>query len=94
MIAPMSQLAYGIVAAVLLYLALRVAQMKRTGMPFLIAYPLFVLIFAGGGIALFIGFSWGAVLLGLGREASLAYSYGLTAIGLFVLWRIARRVIG
>lgn len=94
MIAPMSQLVYGIVAAVLLYLALRVAQMKRAGMPFLIAYPLFVVILMGGGVALFVGFSWGAVLLDLGHEASLAYTYGLTALGLFVLWRIARRVIG
>ncbi|MBL9096495.1 MAG: hypothetical protein JNK07_06160 [Alphaproteobacteria bacterium] len=82
------------VGAVLLYLALRVVQMKRPSMPFLIAYPLFVVILLGGGVALFVGFSWGAVLLDLGHEASLAYSYGLTALGLFVLWRVARRVIG
>ena len=82
------------VGAVLLYLALRVVQMKRPSMPFLIAYPLFVVILLGGGVALFVGFSWGAVLLALGHEASLAYSYGLTALGLFVLWRVARRVIG
>lgn len=94
MVATMSQFAYGIAAAVLLYLVLRVAQMKRAGMPFLIAYPLFVLILVGGGVALFVGFGWGAVALGLGREASLAYTFGLTAVGLFVLWRIARRVIG
>ncbi len=82
------------VGAVLLYLALRVVQMKRPSMPFLIAYPLFVVILLGGGVALFVGFSWGAVLLDLGHEASLAYTYGLTALGLFVLWRVARRVIG
>lgn len=90
----MQYLVYIMAGAVLLYLALRVVQMKRESMPFLIAYPLFVLIFAGGGMALFVGFSWGAVLLDLGHEASLAYTYGLTALGLFVLWRIARRVIG
>lgn len=89
----MSQMVYLLAPLVLLYLALRVVQMKREGMPFLIAYPLFVLIFAGGGMALFVGFGWGATVLGLGREASLAYTYGLTAIGLVVLWRVARRVI-
>lgn len=90
----MQYLVYIMAGAVLLYLALRVVQMKRESLPFLIAYPLFVLIFVGGGMALFVGFGWGASALGFGREASLAYTYGLTALGLFVLWRIARRIIG
>ena len=83
-------LAVGVLA---LYLALRVVQMKRPSMPFIVAYPLFVLIFVGGATALFIGASNAAVALRLEREFALAFTYGLTVVALFVLWRIARRLI-
>jgi hypothetical protein len=92
MMVSMSLIAWLAVAALLLYFALRVAQMKRS-MPFLIAYPLFVLILVGGGIAVFIGMSWVAAFLGLGKEAALGTVYGVTALSLFVLWRLARRAI-
>lgn len=88
----MSQLAWGALAALLLYFALRVATMKRS-MPFVFAYPVFVFILLGGGIAVFIGASWGAVWLGLAREAALIAVFGVTAVSLFLLWWLARRAI-
>lgn len=88
----MTQIAWAAVAALLLYFALRVAQMKRS-LPFLIAYPLFVLILVGGGIALFVGTSWVAAMMKLGKEAALIAIYGVTVLGLFVLWWLARRAI-
>lgn len=88
----MSQLAWGALAALLLYFALRVATMKRS-MPFVFAYPLFVLILLGGGIAVFLGASWAAVWLGLAREPALVAIFGVTAVSLFLLWWLARRVI-
>ena len=88
----MTQIAWAAVGALLLYFALRVAQMKRS-LPFLIAYPLFVLILVGGGIAVFIGTSWAATLLGLSREAGLIAIYGVTALSLFALWFLARWAI-
>lgn len=91
----MSQLALVIGAALLVYLALRVVKIKRASLPFLIAYPVFVLIFVGGGAALFIGLSHAAVALGYGAKdpAALMAIYGGTALGLLVLSWVARRVI-
>ena len=78
----------------LVYFALRVVQMKRPAMPFVVAYPLFVLILVGGGVAIFIGMSWVAVLLRLPHEVALGAIYGVTAVSLFGLWWAARRAIG
>lgn len=83
-------IAVGVLA---LYLALRVVQIKRQSIPFIVAYPLFVLIFVGGGTAIFVGATNAAAVLQLGRELALAFSYGLTLVALFLLWRIARRMI-
>jgi hypothetical protein len=88
----MTQITWAAVGALLLYFALRVAQMKRS-LPFLIAYPLFVLILVGGGIAVFVGTSWIAVILNLGKEAALIAVYGVTVLSLFVLWWLARWAI-
>ncbi len=81
------------VGVLALYLALRVVQMKRQSMPFVVAYPLFVMIFVGGAVAIFVGASNAAAVLRLEREFALAFSYGLTIVALFLLWRIARRLI-
>lgn len=83
-------------AALLVYLALRVAQMKRRSLPFLIAYPLFVLIFLGGGLATFVGMSHVAARLGLSAEdpAAMALVFGTTGLALLALSWIARRAIG
>lgn len=83
-------IAVGVLA---LYLALRVVQIKRQSIPFIVAYPLFVLIFVGGGTAIFVAATNAAVVLQLQRELALAFSYGLTLVALFLLWRIARRMI-
>lgn len=88
----MSQFAWGAVAALLLYFALRVATMKRS-MPFVFAYPLFVLILLGGGIALFVATSWALVFFPVEREVALIAIFGVTAVGLFPLWWLARRAI-
>jgi hypothetical protein len=95
-LAAMSQIALVVGAALLVYLALRVVQIKRPSLPFLIAYPAFVLIFAGGGVALFIGLSHAAARLGYGSEdpAAMVAIFGGTALGLLVLSWIARRAIG
>lgn len=90
----MSQVVLIALGALLIYFALRVVQMKRSGLSFFLAYPMFVLILVGGGVAVFVGTSWIAVLLGLGKEASLAAIYGVTALSLFLLWWLARRAIG
>jgi hypothetical protein len=84
---------WGAVGALALYLALRVLQVKRPSMPFVLAYPLFVLIFAGGGVAIFVVAGHSAAALRLERELALAFTYGLTTVALFLLWRIARRLI-
>jgi hypothetical protein len=81
------------IGALALYLLLRVVQMKRRSLPFIVAYPVFVLVFVGGGIAIFVGASHTAVVLRLGHEVALAFVYGLTLLALFPLWRIARRLI-
>ncbi len=83
-------IAVGVLA---LYLALRVVQIKRQSIPFIVAYPLFALIFVGGGTAIFVGATNAAVALQLPRDLALAFSYGLTVVALFFLWRIARRII-
>lgn len=95
-LAAMSQLVPVVAAALLVYLALRVVQIKRPSLPFVAAYPAFVLIFAGGGVALFIGLSNLAVRLGYGAEdpAAMVGVFGGTALGLWVLSWIARRAIG
>jgi hypothetical protein len=91
----MSQIALVIGVALLAYLALRVVQIKRASLPFLIAYPIFLLIFVGGGVALFIGLSHGVAALGYTGEhpVGLAAIYGGTALGLLFLGWMARRVI-
>lgn len=53
----MTQFALVALVALALYFALRVARIKRPSMPFLVAYPLFVLILVGGGVAVFVGAS-------------------------------------
>jgi multisubunit Na+/H+ antiporter MnhB subunit len=88
----MSQFAWAALAALLLYFALRVATMKRS-MPFVFAFPLFVLILLGGGIAVFVAASWVVVLFPLGREEALIALLAVTAVGLFPLWWLARRAI-
>lgn len=83
-------LALGLVA--LIYFAVRVARMPRS-VPFVVAYLVFVVVLVGGGIAAFIGTSWLAVALRLGKEAALGFTFGLTTVSLFFLWWVARRAI-
>lgn len=92
----MSQIVLAVAAALLVYLGLRVMQIKRPSLPFLVAYPVFVLIFVGGGLALFVGLSHVAARLGYGSEdpAAMVGVFGGTALGLWVLSWIARRAIG
>ncbi len=90
----LSQFALIAIGALLLYLALRVVQMKRRSFPFLLAYPAFVLILVGGGVGVFVGAGNAAVALRLGHEVALAFTYGLTVLSLIAFWRIARRLIG
>lgn len=90
----MSQFLWIAVVLLLLYLALRVVQLKRASMPFLVAYPLFVIVFFGGAVALFVAMSWLSVWLNLGKEAALAVSFGATSAGVVLLWIVARRLIG
>jgi len=94
-LAPMSQIVLAVAAALLVYLALRVMQIKRPSLPFLVAYPAFVLIFVGGGLALFVGLSHVAARLGYTGEdpAALVGVFGGTAVGLLALSWIARRAI-
>jgi hypothetical protein len=95
-VAVMSQIVLAVAAALLVYLGLRVAQIKRPSLPFLVAYPAFVLIFFGGGLALFVGLSHVAARLGYGSEdpAAMIGVFGGTAVGLWLLSWIARRAIG
>lgn len=92
----MSQIVLVVGAALLVYLALRVVQIKRRSLPFLIAYPVFVLIFVGGGVALFIGLSHIVAGLGYSGEdpAAMVGIFGGTGLGLLVLSWVARRAIG
>lgn len=89
----MSFAVIGALIGLLLYLALRVVQIKRPSLPFLVAYPLFVLILWGGAIIVFVAMSNLASLLTLGREASLVIVYGATGLATIALWVVARRVI-
>ncbi|MBP6012328.1 MAG: hypothetical protein KBA31_08890 [Alphaproteobacteria bacterium] len=79
--------------ALLLYFALRVVQMKRASLPFLLAYPLFIVVLLGGSVAVFLGASWAVVLLGLSKDMSLAVVGGVTVLSVIALWRLARRLI-
>jgi len=92
----MSQVALIALAAFLVYLALRVARMRRRSLPFLLAYPLFVLIFVGGSLATFVAAGYGVAQLGFPEEDPrlLIGVYGATLLGAAVLWLIARRAIG
>lgn len=81
------------IGALLLYFALRVVQMKRASLPFLLAYPLFVVVLLGGSAGAFIGASWAVVSLGLSKEASLGVAFGVTALSAIALWWFARRLI-
>jgi len=92
----MSQIVLAVGAALLAYFALRVVQMKRPSMPFLIAYPVFVVILVGGGVATFVGLAHVAAALGYSSEdpAALAGILGGTGICLLFLWWAARRAIG
>ena len=89
----MTPLTIAALAALLLYLALRVVQMKRRSLPFLVAYPLFVLILWGGAIVVFVVASNVASGLSLTKEARLVVVYGATGIATIVLWLVARRII-
>jgi len=92
----MTYIVWATLAALLLYLALRVVQMKRGSMPFLIAYPLFVLILVGGGVGVFLAASHVALAYGYTGEDSVALAgiFGVTGLCLLPLWWLARRVIG
>lgn len=89
----MTQLALIALIALMLYLALRVVQMKRPSLPFLVAYPLFVLILWGGAVVVFVVVSKVAAGLALEREAALIVVYGTTGIATVLLWLLARRII-
>ena len=91
--ASMSQFLWIAVGVLLLYFALRVVQMKRASLPFLIAYPLFVAVFFGGSVGVFVGMSWLSASFGLAKEASLLAVFGVTAVGVVLLWFVARRLI-
>ena len=88
----MVQIGLAVGAVALVYFAVRVARMERT-LPFLLAYPLFVFLLVGGGMAIFVGASWVSVWLRLGREAALGATFGTTALGLLLMWWVARRAI-
>jgi hypothetical protein len=92
----MSQVMLVALAAFLVYLALRVVRMKRRSLPFVIAYPVFVLVFLGGSVATFVAAGHGAVRLGLqsGDPQLIVAVYGTTALAAVVLWFVARRLIG
>lgn len=88
----MTQLMLGAAAALLLLFAVRVARMPRS-LPFVVAYLVFVVVLVGGGVAVFVGSSWAAVWLRLGKEAALLATFGTTLVSLFFLWWVARRAI-
>jgi len=92
----MSQIVLVVGTALLVYLALRVVQIKRPSLPFLIAYPVFVLIFVGGGLVAFVALSRAVAALGYGSEepAAMVGIFGGTALALLILSWAARRAIG
>lgn len=90
----MSILALGAFGVLLVYLGLRVVQLKRSSMPFLVAYPLFVVTLVGGSFGVFIAASNAAVVMRLGHELGVAFTYGMTIFAVIVFWRVARRLIG
>jgi hypothetical protein len=88
----MTQLMLAASAVLLVLFGVRVARMPRS-LPFVVAYLVFVVLLVGGGVAVFIGTGWAAVLLGLGKEAALGVTFGATVVSLFFLWWVARRAI-
>jgi hypothetical protein len=82
--------------ALLLYLALRVVQMKRASLPFVAAYPLFVIILVGGGVSVFIGASFVAAAWIRDVEDTILRVgvFAVTGVCLLPLWWLARRTIG
>jgi hypothetical protein len=92
----MTYIVWATLAALLAYLALRVVQMKRKTMPFVLAYPIFVLILVGGGVAVFLAGSRVALVYGYNGEdtVALAAIFGVTGLCLLPLWWLARRAIG
>lgn len=88
----MTPIMLGAAALLLVVFGVRVARMPRS-LPFLVAYLVFVVVLVGGGVAVFLGTSWAAVALRLGKEAALAATFGTTLVSLFFLWWVARRAI-
>jgi hypothetical protein len=88
----MTQLMLGAAAVLLVLFGVRVSRMPRS-LPFAVAYAVFVIVVVGGGLAVFLGASWAAVLLGLSKEAALAATLAATVISLFFLWWVAKRAI-
>ncbi|MEQ1868158.1 MAG: hypothetical protein HOP13_03675 [Alphaproteobacteria bacterium] len=88
----MTQLMLGAAAVLLVLFGVRVARMPRS-LPFVAAYLVFVVVLVGGGVAVFLGASWVAVLLRLSKEAALAATFGMTLLSLFFLWWVAKRAI-
>ena len=88
----MTQLMLGAAIVLLVLFGVRVARMPRS-LPFVVAYFVFVVVLVGGGISVFVGASWAAVLLGLGKEAALGATFSVTLVSLFFLWWVARRAI-
>lgn len=82
----------GAAAVLLVLFGVRVARMPRS-LPFVVAYFVFTVVLVGGGLAVFLGASWIAVWLGLGKEAALGATFGATIVSLFFLWWVARRAI-
>lgn len=88
----LTQAMLGAAVALLVLFGVRVARMPRS-LPFVVAYLVFVVVLVGGGVAVFVGSSWAAVWLGLGKEAALMATFGTTLVSLFFLWWVARRAI-
>lgn len=88
----MTQLMLGVALVLLVLFGVRVARMPRS-LPFVVAFFVFVVVLVGGGVAVFLGASWAAVLLGLGKEAALGVTFGVTLVSLFFLWWVAQRAI-
>ena len=88
----MTPIMLGAAAVLLVLFGVRVARMPRS-LPFVVAYFVFVVVLVGGGVAVFIGAGWVAVLLRLSKEVALAATFGVTLVSLFFLWWVARRAI-
>ena len=88
----MTPIMLGAAAVLLVIFGVRVARMQRS-LPFVVAYFVFVVVLVGGGVAVFLGASWLAVLLRLSKEAALIATFGVTIASLFFLWWVALRAI-